>query len=98
MSLPLILVIAALTYGSRALAMVLMPDPSPRVRGVLDRIPAPLFAALAATSLIEDGGGFVEPTTIAAAAFGLAAAPTRSLLWVLVAGLLGYAVGVIVFG
>ena len=98
MSLGLILVITLLTYGSRALALVLMPDPPARVREVLDRIPAPLFAALAVTSLIEDGGALAEPTTLSAAAFGLAATPTRSLLWVLLAGLVGYGVGVAVFG
>jgi len=89
-------VIALLTYGSRALALVLMPDPPARLQSVLDRIPAPLFAALAATSLIEEGT-FVGPSTITAALFALMASPTRSLLWVLVAGVAGYAVGALIF-
>lgn len=92
MSLPLIAVVALLTYGSRAFALVLMPDPSPRVKEVLDRVPAPLFASLATLSVIEDGS-WGSPETLAAAVGALLAAPTRSLLWVLVAGLTGYAVG-----
>ena len=96
MSIGLIAVIAILTYGSRALALVLMPDPPARVQAVLNRIPAPLFAALAATSLIEDGA-FAETSTLTAALFALVASPTRSLLWVLVAGIAGYAVGALVF-
>jgi branched-subunit amino acid transport protein len=91
-----IAVIALLTYGSRALALVLMPDPPERVKAVLDRIPAPLFAALAMASLIDDGT-LAEPATLSAAVFGLVAARTRSLLWVLIAGLVGYGLGTIVF-
>lgn len=97
MSLALIAGIALLTYGSRALALVFMPDPPPRVRATLDRIPAPLFAALAVTSLIDDGR-LADPSTLSAAAFGLLAAPTRSLLWVLVAGLAGYGLGTAILG
>lgn len=96
MSLALIAAIALLTYGSRALALVFMPDPPARVKAVLDRIPAPLFAALAMTALIDDGD-VADPATLSAALFGLIAAPTRSLLWVLVAGLAGYAVGTAIF-
>ena len=92
MSLALIATIAVLTYASRAFALVLMPNPPERVRIVLDRIPAPLFASLAMTSLIEDGG-VGGPNTVCAALFALGATWTRSLLWVLVAGLLGYALG-----
>jgi branched-subunit amino acid transport protein len=97
MSLALIAGIALLTYASRALALVFMPDPPPRMKATLDRIPAPLFAALAVTSLIDDGQ-LANPTMLTAAAFGLAAAPTRSLLWVLLAGLTGYVVGTAIFG
>ncbi|MGH2757875.1 MAG: AzlD domain-containing protein [Actinomycetota bacterium] len=95
MSIWLILAIAALTYGSRAVALVAMPMPSTRVRAILDRIPAPLFASLAAISLFEHG----EPAasiTWCAALGAVIAAPTRSLLWVLVAGVVGYAIGALV--
>jgi branched-subunit amino acid transport protein len=87
--------IAALTYASRALALVLMPDPPERVRAVLDRIPAPLFASLAAVSLF-DGRDVAPGLTLFAAAGALAATPTRSMLWVLVGGLLGYAAGALI--
>lgn len=96
MSLELLLVIALMTYGSRALALVLMPKPIPRVRAVLDRIPAPLFASIAALSLIEDGA--VAPAeTLIAAAGALLLTPTRSLLWVLAGGLAGYGAGILLF-
>jgi membrane protein YqaA with SNARE-associated domain len=67
------------------------------LRIVLDRLPAPLFASLAVTSLIQDGEP-ASPETLCAAAGALAVTPTRSLLWVLVGGLAGYAVGVALFG
>ena len=95
MSLGLIALLAVLTYASRALALVFMPHPPDRIRVVLDRIPAPLFASLAALSLLDDGT-IAEPTTLAAAAGALLATPTRSLLWVLTGGLGGYAVSVLV--
>ena len=97
MSIALIAGIALLTYASRGLALVLMPDPPQWLKAALDRVPAPLFAALAATSLIDEGAIASSPT-LTAALFGLVAAPTRSLLWVLLAGLAGYAIGVVVFG
>lgn len=96
MSLALIAAIALLTYGSRALALVLMPDPPPRAKAVLDRIPAPLFASLAAVSLVEDRE-LAAPETFCAALGALLVTPTRSLLYVLVGGLGGYAVGALVF-
>jgi branched-subunit amino acid transport protein len=96
-SLGLIVAIALLTYASRACALVLMPDPPRGVRTALDRVPAPLFASLAAISLIEDGK-VASPETLCAAFGALIATPTRSLLWVLVAGLAGYLVGELLFG
>jgi branched-subunit amino acid transport protein len=91
MSLGLIVTIALITYGSRALALVLMPDPPARARAVLDRLPAPLFASLAAISLVKESGP-VAPETLCAAAGALLLSPTRSLLWVLLGGLAGFAV------
>jgi branched-subunit amino acid transport protein len=96
MSVVMIASIALLTYGSRAIALVLMPDPPARVRAILDRIPAPLFAALAAVSLTE-GGEPAAPETLTAAGGALLATPTRSLLWVLAAGVTGYGVGELLF-
>jgi branched-subunit amino acid transport protein len=89
-SIALILVVGALTYGSRALSLALLPEPPERLRAILDRVPAPLFAGLASASLFQDG----EPLDVEAwgAAFGaVAAAPKRSLLWALMGGAVGYA-------
>ncbi len=95
MSFWLIGALALLTYGSRAVALIVMPNPSARVRAVLDRVPAPLFAALAAISLSE-GGEPAPADTVFAAIGALLATPTRSLLWVLVGGMTGYAVAALV--
>ena len=90
MTLLLILITATITYGSRAFSLVILPEPSPRLRLILDRVPAPLFAGLAATSLIQPGG--VEVEAWGAALGALAAAPARSLLWSLIGGGVGYAI------
>ena len=97
MSLGLVIAIALLTYGSRAAALVLMPDPPRRVKTILDRIPAPLFASLGAMSLIDDGD-VASPQTLCAASGALIATRPRSLLWVLVGGLTGYTIGELLFG
>ena len=89
MNLWLVVAIAALTYASRALALVAMPQPSTRFRTILDRVPAPLFAALAAISLF-DGGELADARTLVATAGAILFVATRSLLWVLVGGVLGY--------
>jgi branched-subunit amino acid transport protein len=93
MSLPVLLVMAAITYASRALALVLMPSPPRGVERFLNRIPAPLFAGLAALSLIDDSGDLAAPEVLIATAGALAASATRSLLYVLLGGLAGYALG-----
>jgi branched-subunit amino acid transport protein len=98
MSWELLVLIAAITYGSRVAALVLLPEPSPRVRGVIDRIPPALFAGLAAHSLIEPGVGLADPATFAAAAGALVVAPLRSLPICLVAGVAAYIGWMLVFG
>ena len=97
MSVLLIFGIALLTYGSRALALVLMPDPPDRLKAILDRIPAPLFAGLAITALIDEGS-VAPPATLVAAGCALLASPSRSMLGVLVAGIAGFGLGVLFFG
>lgn len=92
MTLPWIVALAAITYASRALALVLMPDPSPRARTILERMPAPLFAGLAALSVVDLEGGLAAPHVLGAIAGALLATPSRSLLVVLVAGVAGYGV------
>lgn len=91
MSIWLILGLALMTYGSRALALVAMPQPPARVKQILDRIPAPLFAGLAVTALFDEGA-LVEERTLVAGLGALLFTPTRSLLWVLIGGLAAYGI------
>lgn len=91
MTWELLIVLAALTYGSRAAALVFLPAPSARVRAIIDRIPPALFAGLAAHSLVVPGQGLVDPATLVAAAGALVVAPLRSLPICLVAGVAAYA-------
>ena len=90
MSLTLVLVIALITYLSRAASLVFLPAPSARLQRFLNRIPAPLFAGLAALSLTGEEGG---PAPIIAAVVGaVVLSRTRSLPKILAGGLLGWAV------
>lgn len=94
MSLLLMLALGALTYGSRAAALVLMPQPPGRLRAFLERLPAPLFAGLAALALLgPDGRPIMSAPILAAVGGALLSTPFRSLLVTLAAGLIGYAVG-----
>jgi len=93
---PLLLItLALITYVSRAVAVVLLPRPSPRFETILSRIPAPIFASLATATLLGDGGGPVDGPTLAAAAGALLLSPARSLLLCLIGGAAGYAAGVL---
>ncbi len=92
MTWELVLVIGAITYFSRAVSVVALPQLPARVRHVRDRMPAAIFAGLAAHSLVVPSGGLADVHTLAAAAGALIAAPLRSLLLCLVAGLGGYLV------
>lgn len=91
MSLLLLLVVAAITIGSRVAALVALPRPPDAVAGLVERLPAPLFAALAALSLTGAEGGVTDPPVLAAVCCALVATRWSSLLIVLVAGLGGFA-------
>lgn len=93
MSPMLLATIALVTYASRAAAFVLLPRPSGRFGAVLGRMPAPLFASLAALTLVTDDRSLAGGPIVCAAAGALALSPKRSLPLCLVGGLLGYAVG-----
>ena len=93
MSVTLIVALAVITYGSRAAALVFMPHPPPAIRRVLDQVPAPLFAGLAALSLVRESGALASPHILAAAAGAICAVPFRSLLVTLAGGIVGFAVG-----
>ncbi len=90
MTWELVLVLAAITYASRAAALVVLPSLPHAVRVVLDRMPSALFAGLAVHSLVVPGTGFVDAPTLAATAGAVAAAPLRSLPLCLVAGVGAY--------
>lgn len=90
MSWELLAILAVITYGSRAVALVLVPSLPPAVTRVLDRMPAPLFAGLAIHALLGPTGELAGPQTLAATAGALIAAPLRSLPVCLLAGLAGY--------
>lgn len=95
MSPLLLITLALITYVSRAVAVVLLPRPSPRFETILSRIPAPIFASLATATLLGDGGAPVDGPTLAAAAGALLLSPGRSLLLCLIGGAVGYAAGVL---
>lgn len=86
----LILVIAAITYLSRAAAVVLMPVARGRVLEFVGRIPAPLFAGLAVFALFGVDISMPDASTAAAVAAALAASPKRSLGLTLAAGIAGF--------
>lgn len=90
MNIWIIVALGALTYASRAAALVLLPDPPSSMRRFLERIPAPLFASLAATALFTPEGSLASPPLWAATAGALIAVRSRSLLLVLLAGIVGY--------
>ena len=93
MTWELMLVIGAMTFASRALSVVVLPPLPARVRHVVDRMPAAIFAGLAARELVLPGGGLVDVHTIAAAAGAVIVTPRRSLLVCLIGGLVGYVAG-----
>jgi branched-subunit amino acid transport protein len=88
----LVLVIAAITYGTRALALAILPPMPPRLARVLERMPAPLFAGLAAQALVGPGGDVAAPEVLAAAAGALLISPLRSLPACLLAGMAAWIV------
>ena len=87
--------VALITYGSRAVSLVLLPRPSVRLEAMLGRIPAPIFASLAAAMLLTDDRSLVGGPILWAALGALLASPARSLLLCLIGGAAGYALGVL---
>lgn len=90
-----VLALAAITYGSRLSAMVLLPRPSGRIEAVLARVPAAIFASLAMLSLITPERQLVAPPILVATAAAVLVAPRRSFALCLAAGIAGYAVAVL---
>lgn len=91
MSVLLLLVVVVMTAGSRIAALALLPEPDGALAVLADRLPAPLFASLAAASLFG-AGGLPDPAVLTAACCAVVAARWRSLLVTLLAGMAGYLV------
>lgn len=92
MSWFLLFALTAVTVSSRVLPMVLLPAPRGHAVRLLDALPAPLFASLAALALVGGGEMPARPVLLAAAG-ALLGATRRSLGITLVCGLAGFALG-----
>ena len=90
--LALVVVVAAITYLSRAGAVVLVPAARGRLLDFVRRIPVPLFAGLAVFALVGDEVVVPEPAVLAAAVAALMVSPRRSLGLTLAAGIVGFVV------
>lgn len=88
----LILVVAIVTYLSRAAAVVLLPAAQGVLLQYVSRLPAPLFAGLAVFTFLGERVAVPEPATLAAALAALLVTPKRSLGLTLAAGIAGYLV------
>jgi len=93
----LVAVIALITYGSRAAALAILPRPSGRLELVLGRMPAPIFASLATLTLITEEGALTGGPILVASLGALLVSPKRSLAVSLVGGIVGFAIGTLLF-
>jgi branched-subunit amino acid transport protein len=95
MSPELILVVAVITYASRAVGLAALPDMPSRVVAILDRMPSALFAGLAVQTLVIPGPEIAAFPVLAAAAGALLVTPLRSLPACLLAGIAAYGLAAI---
>jgi len=93
----LLAAIAAITYSSRAAALAFLPRPSGRLEVILGRMPAPIFAGLATLTLITEEGSLARGPILVAALGALIASPKRSLAVSLVGGIVGFALGTLLY-
>lgn len=92
----LVVAVAAVTVASRVAALAVLPPPRGRAAVLVGRLPAPLFAALAAVSISGTDGGLRDPRLLAAVGCALVSTRWSSLLVTLGAGLGGFvAVGLL---
>jgi hypothetical protein len=90
MTVALVIAVAAITVGSRVAALTVLPSPRGAAAALARRLPAPLFAALAALSMTGSERGVTDPALLAAVACALLVTRWSSLLLTLGAGLGGY--------
>jgi hypothetical protein len=89
----LVVAVSAITVGSRAVSVAVLPPPRGTLASIVERLPAPLFAVLAAATLLgSDQGSSPAPVWLAAGA-ALLTVRRRSLLLTVAAGLAGALVG-----
>jgi hypothetical protein len=80
--------VTIITVGSRVVATAVLPPPDGTTAEIVRRLPAPLFGAMAAFSLVaSDHRG---ASALVAAGAAVVVAGRRSLLVVVLAGLVGY--------
>lgn len=84
-----VLWVAIITVATRLAAVAFLPPPEGRLAQVVARLPAPLFGALAAYSLLGSGGEVDVPMLVGVGCAVLATR-SRSLLVVLAAGIGGF--------
>ncbi len=89
----LVTAVAVVTVGSRIAATALLPTPRGALAALVDRLPPPLFATLAAVSLMGSDRGAADPAMLLAVGCALVSSRWRSLLVTVVAGLSGFLIG-----
>jgi uncharacterized membrane protein len=89
----LVIAVASVTVGSRVGATVLLPVLHGRAAAAIERLPAPLFAAMAAVSLHADAEARPDRAVLLAVAAALVVSRQRSLLITVLAGIAGFVVG-----
>lgn len=90
MTIALLLAVAAITIGSRIAALAILPPPQGALAVLVRRLPAPLFASLAALSITGTDAAATGPILAATGCALVAALRWRSLLVILAAGLGGF--------
>jgi hypothetical protein len=95
--LTLLVTVAAITYLSRAAAVVLFPGARGELLALVGRIPAPLFASLAVFAFVGDDVVLPAASTIAAVIAAVVVTPKRSLGLTLAAGIAGFVLVELIF-
>jgi hypothetical protein len=93
----LLLAVVVITVGSRVAALAILPPPRGAAAELVQRLPAPLFAALAALSLAGSDGSAPQPAMLAAVCCALVATRWPSFLITLIAGLGGFAIASLIW-
>lgn len=96
--LVLVVCVAGVTVMSRLAPMLLLRPLEGLAGEVIERLPAPLFAALAVLSFVPSSGAAADPAIGGAMVGALLVWRVRSLLLTLAAGLTGYLIVATILG